>query len=88
MGVQDVLGIEVDLTDAAKADAVIGYVYTLYSGLITAFQPISVTNLTTGITEVKTVAADGAPVYNLNGMRVATAKKGLYIINGKKVMKK
>ncbi len=88
VGVQDVLGIEVDLTDAAKADAVIGYVYTLYSGLITAFQPISVTNLTTGITEVKTVAADGAPVYNLNGMRVATAKKGLYIINGKKVMKK
>ena len=37
---------------------------------------------------MKTVAADGAPVYNLNGMRVATAKKGLYIINGKKVMKK
>ena len=28
-----------------------------------------------------------APCYNLNGQRIADPQKGLYIVNGKKVMK-
>lgn len=45
------------------------------------------TDETTGIEAAKTVrkAAD-AKVYNLNGQRVATPQKGLYIVNGKKVV--
>ena len=41
---------------------------------------------TTGINEVKNVKANNA-IYNLKGMKVKTAQKGLYIINGKKVVK-
>ena len=37
------------------------------------------------IQSVKVAEADGA-VYNLNGMRVANPTKGLYIVNGKKVV--
>ena len=39
----------------------------------------------TAISAVKTVKADGE-VYNLNGQRVAAPQKGLYIVNGKKVI--
>ncbi len=42
-------------------------------------------NTTTGINAVKGVEANGA-VYNMNGQRVAQPTKGLYIINGKKVV--
>ena len=41
----------------------------------------------TGINTVKAVA-DGEAIYNLNGQRVKSAKKGLYIVGGKKVMVK
>jgi len=41
---------------------------------------------TTGINEVKTMKGNNA-IYNLKGMKVKTAQKGLYIINGKKVVK-
>ena len=43
---------------------------------------------TTGIVTVTTASdrADGG-IYNLNGVRVQKAQKGLYIINGKKVVK-
>lgn len=37
------------------------------------------------IQSVKVAEADGA-IYNLNGMRVANPTKGLYIVNGKKVV--
>ena len=39
----------------------------------------------TAISAVKTVKVDGE-VYNLNGQRVAAPQKGLYIVNGKKVI--
>ncbi len=42
-------------------------------------------NEATGIKTVKTT--DGAEVYNLQGVRVANPTKGLYIVNGKKVIK-
>lgn len=44
-------------------------------------------NTTVGISEIQQQAEQG-PVYNLNGQRVQKAQKGLYIENGKKVVKK
>ncbi|MCH5308199.1 MAG: hypothetical protein J1E37_08925 [Prevotella sp.] len=40
----------------------------------------------TGISAVNTVESQKLAVYNLQGQRVTTMNKGLYIINGKKVM--
>ena len=40
---------------------------------------------TTGISEMRTVTVDNN-VYNMNGVRVAQPQKGLYIVNGKKVV--
>ena len=31
---------------------------------------------------------ENAPVYNLSGQRVSKAQKGIYIVNGKKIVKK
>ena len=42
---------------------------------------------TTGITTIEDVESNST-VYNLNGQRVTTPKKGLYIMNGKKIVKK
>lgn len=41
---------------------------------------------TTGIKELKSVKADG--IFNLRGQRVMNAQKGLYIVNGKKMLMK
>lgn len=42
---------------------------------------------TTGISNIESNSQNGA-VYNLNGQRVNNAQKGLYIVNGKKVIMK
>ena len=42
---------------------------------------------TTGITTMTEMKTNGS-IYNLNGQRVTTPKKGLYIMNGKKVVNK
>lgn len=42
----------------------------------------------TGITTVETKKADDGAYYNLQGMRVAAPKKGIFIRNGKKVVLK
>ena len=42
----------------------------------------------TGINSVKASAAEGSEIYNLQGQRVAQPTKGLYIMNGKKVIVK
>jgi len=41
----------------------------------------------TGIKASTIGTTDSDPIYNLQGQRVAAAKKGLYIVNGKKVIK-
>jgi hypothetical protein len=41
--------------------------------------------IATGIKTVKTNAIEGT-IYNLNGQKVEKAKKGLFIINGRKVV--
>ena len=43
--------------------------------------------LTDGITEVNTVKADNNVVYDIQGRIVTNPTKGLYIVNGKKVIK-
>lgn len=40
----------------------------------------------TGINSVKASVAEGSEIYNLQGQRVAQPTKGLYIMNGKKVI--
>lgn len=41
---------------------------------------------TNGISDVKAATAETGEIYNLNGQRVAAPAKGLYIMNGKKVI--
>ncbi|MCX4294050.1 MULTISPECIES: FN3 associated domain-containing protein [unclassified Prevotella] len=41
---------------------------------------------TSGISDVKAATAEKGEIYNLNGQRVAAPAKGLYIMNGKKVI--
>jgi len=45
-------------------------------------------NITTGISTVAANVVNDGQVYNLAGQKVQTMKKGLYIINGKKVLMK
>jgi hypothetical protein len=40
----------------------------------------------TGIQEVKKFEATDGAIYNLAGQRVSNAQKGIYIVNGKKVI--
>lgn len=43
---------------------------------------------TTGIKQINNADAENAVIYNLNGQRVSNAERGLYIVNGKKVLVK
>ena len=49
---------------------------------------IEVESVSDGIVTVQVDEDDDAPVYNLNGQRVNTPRKGIYIKNGKKVLVK
>lgn len=52
---------------------------------------LNIESLTTGISSIKQEIGKNAPVYNLNGTMMKDTKnlpKGVYIINGKKVMVK
>ena len=51
------------------------------------FLPLSVSGVTTGIADLSQEKSK-APVYTLQGVRVNDVKKGLYIQNGKKYVKK
>ncbi|MBQ9532759.1 MAG: starch-binding protein [Prevotella sp.] len=43
---------------------------------------------TTGVAAIKALVGEGADVYDLQGRRVQTAQKGIYIVNGKTVVVK
>ena len=43
---------------------------------------------TDGIKQIEKLAIDNAEIYNLSGQRVNNAQKGIYIVNGKKVVVK
>lgn len=51
------------------------------------FGPAAAVTITTGIEEMVNEAAQPTTIYNINGVRVKNAQKGIYIINGKKVVK-
>ena len=46
------------------------------------------TDTTTGINNVESVKKGASAIFNLNGQRVNKTTKGLYIVNGRKVMVK
>jgi len=47
-----------------------------------------VSDVDTGVKEIKALATDRQEIYNLSGQKVNNPTKGLYIINGKKVLVK
>jgi len=50
--------------------------------------PISIEEVTVGISTVNAATAQETTIYNMAGQRVMSAQKGLYIVNGKKVVVK
>lgn len=48
--------------------------------------PISIETSSTGIAEVKQNANENAAIFNLQGQRMNSMQKGLYIVNGKKII--
>lgn len=53
-----------------------------------AVLPMVIDDSTTGISTLPAATATDAPYYNLQGMRVATPTHGVFIHNGKKIIKK
>lgn len=51
------------------------------------FVPISLSDTATGINNVASDMKDNAPVYSLQGQRLSTPRKGIYIQNGKKYIR-
>ena len=66
--------------------------YRAYIQLTEAADPARLTFTVDGeVTAIEGVAADktmDGTIYNLNGQRVKTAKKGVYVVNGKAVIVK
>ncbi len=79
-------GVETELTDGAS------YTFTASAGTINDRFMLYVGGaVVTSINEelrMKNEEFATAPCYNLQGQRIATPQKGLYIVNGKKVVKK
>ena len=48
---------------------------------------LAVVDSQTGISEIESNNSVSSAIYDLQGRRVAVANKGIYIINGKKVVK-
>ena len=65
---------------------VAGKGYLVIPAAVKAFYPFTEEDAT-GISEVNDVKDFGGAIYNLSGQRVNKAQKGIYIINGKKVLK-
>ena len=86
----DALGATYTAPVEGKTYTATGYIFSMFWGMITIFQPISFEEdgTATAISSMTAASTDEAPVYNLNGLRVSNAKKGLYISNGKKVVVK
>ena len=52
------------------------------------FMPLEVKDVTTGISDVQRSTFNVQPIYNMQGVRVAAPKKGVFIQNGRKVVVK
>jgi hypothetical protein len=64
------------------------YIKAEVAGAARSFIGFDMDDTTTAIEGVATVNENNSEVYNLQGQRVVKAQKGLYIINGKKVLVK
>ena len=64
------------------------YIYGILDEINTECEAILAEAKTVGISSVTFNGQDKSQVYSVNGQRVNTVKKGLYIINGKKVLVK
>ena len=64
------------------------YIYGILDEINTECEAILAEAKTVGISSVTFNGQDKSQVYSINGQRVNTVKKGLYIINGKKVLVK
>ena len=64
------------------------YIYGILDEINTECEAILAEAKTVGISSVTFNGQDKSQVYSVNGQRVTTVKKGLYIMNGKKVLVK
>lgn len=91
IGGSDAVGFFKYTTTTAPAA---GIVYIAASNVTTSINANSLSisfddDETTGVSDVRGKMADGrSDIYNLNGQKVLNPTKGLYIVNGKKVMVK
>ena len=91
IGGSDAVGFFKYTTTTAPAA---GIVYIAASNVTTSISANSLSisfddDETTGVSDVRGKMADGrSDIYNLNGQKVLNPTKGLYIVNGKKVMVK
>jgi len=88
-GVKD--GANVEIPIGTAGDGTIQFWFNPYfesseSGVFVSYNVLN-WGPATGISTVATTT-EQAPVYNLAGQRVMNTQKGLYIMNGKKVVKK
>lgn len=74
--------------DVVVCGKITNYMGTLPETVQNNAYVVSINGNTSGINDVMQEEDKAAPIYNLNGQRVNTTKKGLYIINGKKVVVK
>ena len=72
----------------SEADVKYGQAFLYIAGSEAPQFSLSLDMEATGISTVKAATAANSAIYNLNGQRVAKAQKGLYIMNGKKVVLK
>ena len=79
-------GAEITINSVTPADNGSGYiVFQVKKGMVIK-QIAIVQSTTTAISGMKAEKLNNTTIYNLNGQRVQNAQKGLYIINGRKVV--
>ena len=88
MNKDDVVALYTVNLDQAEGTAFINYAYKAYLPKNTAAESISLRiEGTTGIENAEIRNEKSAMIYDLMGRRVAKMAKGVYIVNGKKVVK-
>lgn len=80
-------GTFVKFTDKAYLNPFRAYLLLNGSGAKSAVMEMVVDDTPTGITNQPTASNAETPYYNLQGMRVAAPTKGIFIHNGKKIVK-
>jgi len=76
-----------ETTNSFTVGANTAYLPANFAGARMAFFSFDETNAINDALKMKNDVSNDAPIYNINGQRVSKAEKGLYIINGKKIIK-